>query len=106
MKYTFLSLAVLFNVSGYIIFKTISNKPQNLAWLLLFAAALALGAINVFFFTKALKDMSFAVAYPVFSGASITLVILLSAVAFHERIQPTNLVGAATVVVGIYLLTR
>ena len=106
MKYIFLSLAVLFNVSGYIIFKMISSRQEDLVWLLSFATALALGAINVFFFTKALKYINFAVAYPTFSGASITLVVLVSAVMFQERIQPINLFGAATVVLGIYFLTK
>lgn len=106
MRYFYLSLAVLFNVGGYIIFKVISSRQQDLVWLLSFAAALALGAVNVFFFTKALRDLNFAVAYPAFSGASITLVVLVSAVVFDERTQPIHLLGAATVVLGIYLLTR
>lgn len=106
MRYFYLSLAVLFNVGGYIIFKAISSRQQDLVWLLAFAAALALGAVNVFFFTKALRDLNFAVAYPAFSGASITLVVLVSAVVFDERTQPIHLLGAATVVLGIYLLTR
>lgn len=106
MKYIFLTLAVLFNVCGYIIFKMISNRQEDLVWFLSFATALALGAINVFFFTKALRDMNFAMAYPAFSGASITLVVLVSAVMFQERVQPINLLGAATVVLGIYFLTK
>ena len=106
MKYIFLTLAVLFNVAGYIIFKMISSRQEDLVWLLSFAAALALGAINVFFFTKALKEINFAVAYPAFSGASITLVVLVSALMFQERIQSINLLGAAIVVLGIYFLTK
>lgn len=106
MKYLYLSLAVLFNVAGYIIFKTISNRQEDLVWAAWFATALALGAINVFFFTKALRGINFAVAYPAFSGASITVVVLVSAVIFHERVQPINLLGAAMVVLGIFLLTR
>lgn len=106
MKYLHLTLAVLFNVCGYIIFKLISNRQDDLVWFTSFAAALALGAINVFFFTRALRELAFAVAYPVFSGASITLVVLASAILFQERVQPVNLLGAATIVLGIFLLTR
>jgi multidrug transporter EmrE-like cation transporter len=106
VKYIYLSLAVLFNVAGYMIFKAISIRQEDFVWFLSFTTALALGAVNVFFFTKALRDINFAVAYPAFSGASITLVVLVSAVIFSERIQPINLLGSATVVIGIFLLTR
>jgi multidrug transporter EmrE-like cation transporter len=106
MKYLYLSLAVLFNVAGYTIFKAISHRQEDLVWAVWFATALALGAVNVFFFTKALRDINFAVAYPAFSGASITLVVVVSAFVFGERVQSINLLGAATVVIGIYLLTR
>ena len=106
MKYLYLGLAVVFNVAGYTIFKAISQRQQDLVWVAWFALALALGAVNVLFFTKALRDINFAVAYPAFSGASITMVVLVAAVIFHERVQPINLLGAATVVIGIYLLTR
>jgi multidrug transporter EmrE-like cation transporter len=106
MKYIYLTLAVLFNVSGYMIFKQISGRQEDLAWAASFAAALALGAVNVFFFTKALRELAFAVAYPAFAGASITLVVLVSAAVFRERVLPVHLLGAATVMLGIYLLTR
>ena len=36
----------------------------------------------------------------------ITLVVLASALLFQERLLPVHLLGAATVVLGIYLLTR
>ena len=106
MKYLFLSLAVLFNVSAYIIFKTISGKPNNFNWFIIFSVGLILGAINTFLFTKSLKELNLSIAYPIFSGASISLVILISVFIFNEKLNIINLLGAIIIIFGIVLLTR
>jgi multidrug transporter EmrE-like cation transporter len=43
---------------------------------------------------------------PVFAGASISLIVLVSALLFNERVTSLNLAGAALVVLGIALLSR
>ena len=106
MKYALLALAVAFNVAAYVVFKSISAKPHGLLWASLFATGLALGAVNVFFFTAALRQLKLAVAYPAFAGASITLIVLASAWFFSEKFTSTNLAGAVLVVLGIILLSR
>jgi multidrug transporter EmrE-like cation transporter len=83
----------------------ISAKPHGLAWAGLFTCGLALGAINVFLFTTALRELKLAIAYPVFAGASITLIVLLSAWFFDENVTSTNFAGAALVALGIALLS-
>lgn len=72
----------------------------------MFTSGLALGAVNVFFFTVALRELKLAVAYPAFAGASITLIILLSGSFFSEKVTIINLAGAAFVIFGIILLSR
>jgi multidrug transporter EmrE-like cation transporter len=106
MKYLHLILAVAFNVSAYVIFKGISTRPNDIIWTALFSVGLGLGAVNVFFFTKALRDINLAVAYPTFAGASIALIVLVSSLLFRERIDMTNIIGSIVVVFGIYLLTK
>jgi multidrug transporter EmrE-like cation transporter len=106
MRYVPLALAVAFNVGSYVVFKFISSKPHGLAWASLFACGLALGAVNVFLFTTALRELKLAVAYPVFAGASITLVVLLSAWLFNEKVTSINFAGAALVALGIVFLSR
>lgn len=106
MKYLLLSFAVLFNVSAYIIFKSISGKPSNLLWYFIFSIGLILGAINTFLFTKSLREISLGIAYPIFSAASITFIILISVLIFNEKISIINMVGALTIIIGIVLLTR
>ena len=106
MRYALLALAVAFNAGAYAVFKSISARPHDLAWAGLFACGLALGALNVFLFTAALREVSLAVAYPAFSGASIALIVLLSLWLFNEKITTTNVAGAVLVVLGIVLLVK
>ena len=106
MRFALLALAVAFNVGSYGVFKFISAKPHGLAWAGLFACGLSLGAVNVLLFTTALRDLKLAIAYPVFAGASITLIVLLSAWFFDEKVTSMNFAGAALVALGIALLSR
>jgi len=106
MKYLFLLLSVLFNTGAYILFKSIANKAHDFRWLLFFTSGLLLGAINTFFFTKALKNINLSIAYPAFSAMSISLIILVSVLMFNERLSVINMVGMVTVVIGIILATQ
>jgi multidrug transporter EmrE-like cation transporter len=106
MPYVFLGAAVVLNVAAYAIFRNIAHRPHDAVWALHFGLGLALGAANLFCFTAALKHLSLAVAYPVFSGATIGLMVLTAALFFGERMSATVVAGCAVVVLGIVLLTR
>lgn len=106
MRYVYLFLAVAFNVVSYLLYKSISDKQGGLLWLVVFGSGLVLGGINVLFFTKALKDIPLSIAYPVFSGACIFFMALLSHLMFGEKMSAVNMVGAAVVVVGIALMSN
>jgi multidrug transporter EmrE-like cation transporter len=106
MAYVLLGAAVILNVAAYAIFRTIAHRPHDAAWAAQFGLGLALGAANLFCFTAALKHLSLAVAYPVFSGATISLMVIAAALFFGERVSTTVVAGCAVVVVGIVLLTR
>ncbi len=106
MKYILLSAAVVFNVVAYGVFRSIAHRPHDLGWLMLFGIGLALGALNLLCFTVALKQLSLATAYPVFSGATIALMVLASAVVFKEQVTSGMLAGCVVIVAGIVLLTR
>ncbi len=106
MKYAYLFLSVAFNVASYFLYKSISNREGGLFWTAVFVSGLILGGINVLFFTKALKNIPLSVAYPVFSGACIFAMSLLSYVFFGEKISALNAAGAVVVVIGIAMLTN
>jgi multidrug transporter EmrE-like cation transporter len=102
----YLTLSVAFNVFSYLLYKGISGRQMNGRWYVLFVLGLILGAINVFFFTKALRGMGLSIAYPIFSGACIFFMVLLSHFFFGERVSTINMIGAALVVAGIALMSR
>ena len=106
MKYILLFFAVLFNVSAYVIFKTISGKPNNFQWFVIFSIGLLMGAVNTFLFTKSLKEINLGIAYPIFSAASISLIIVVSVFLFNEKFNLVNFFGALLIMLGIVLLTK
>ena len=106
MKYFYLLLSIAFNVVSYLLYKSISNKPRGMLWIVVFGSGLALGAINVYFFTKALKNIPLSIAYPVFSGACIFLMAVSSHALFGERVSAMHIVGAAVIVAGIALMSN
>jgi len=105
MKFFYLFLSIGFNVASYTLYRGISNRPSSVIWYLLLLLGLTLGGINVLFFTKALKGIQLNVAYPVFSGACILSIALISSFIFGERISAANIAGAVVVVIGITLLS-
>ncbi len=105
MRYIYLFLSIAFNVASYLLYKSISNKPHSILWIVIFTTGLALGGVNVFFFTKALKDIQLSIAYPIFSEGCIFLMAVLSHAIFAERIGTIHIVGAAVIVLGIALMS-
>jgi multidrug transporter EmrE-like cation transporter len=106
MKYIYLNLSIALNVASYLVYKSISNIQQSAAWFLIFTMGLLLGGLNVFFFTKALKYIRLNIAYPIFSGACIFIIVIFSYVLFGEKISTINMIGAVLVTAGIVLLSN
>ena len=106
MRHVYLFSSVAFNVASYLLYKSISNKESSIAWVMIFALGLVLGGVNVLFFTKALREIALSIAYPVFSGACIFFMVILSHLIFGEKISIVNMVGAAVIVAGIALMSN
>ncbi len=106
MKYVYLFLSIAFNVLSYIVYKSIANKEGNFLWFAIFSLGLILGGINILFFTKALKNINLSIAYPVFSGTSILLMVVLSHLIFGEKISGINMAGAVVIIAGIALISH
>lgn len=97
--------AVAFNVAAYLVYKSIADAAPRIWWPV-FAVGLMLGAANTFLFARSIQAIPLSVAYPVFTGASFVFITLAAAVAFHERLLPTHLLGIALVLAGIVLTMR
>lgn len=106
MAIFYLVLAVLFNVAAYAAFRSIAHRAHDAVWAAVFAVGLLLGAANVGLFTVSLRDLKLSIAYPAFAGASIALIVILSAVVYSEALKPIHLVGGLLIVAGIAALSR
>jgi small multidrug resistance pump len=103
--YLELACAVAFNVSSYLVYKSIADAAPRIWWTK-FAVGLMLGAANTFLFAHSIKAIPLSVAYPVFTGASFAFITLAAAVVFDERLLPSHLFGIGLVLAGIVLVTR
>jgi multidrug transporter EmrE-like cation transporter len=92
-------------VASYLVYKSIAQKPHNLSWSAIFIFGLILGGVNVYLFIKALKSINLSIAYPIFSGACLALMMISSHFIFGEKISGINIVGAIVIFGGIVLLS-
>lgn len=80
------------------IFRAITN-PSILFGILLFAVVL--GA-----YSAVLTKVPLSTAYPMMTGLGFVIVALASALLFRETIQPSQLLGMALIVTGVWLVAR
>jgi len=91
-------------MAAYIAFKNASLKT-GWSYAGFFVLGLLIGIFNTYFFTKALKSINLSIAYPVFSALSICMIMLVSALIFHESIKMIHIIGAGVIIVGITLMS-
>jgi multidrug transporter EmrE-like cation transporter len=106
MNYLYLFLSVAFNVASYLVYKSIAQRQHDFSWSVIFIFGLILGGINVYLFIKALKSINLSIAYPIFSGACLALIMILSHIVFEEKISSLNIIGTIVIFVGIVLLSN
>jgi small multidrug resistance pump len=103
----FLALAVAFNVSHNVMLKfSAAEGLEPLKRYALIGFALMLGLFNAYFFSRALERLPLSSAYPSFSGTSVVLTMALGVFFFLEGMSLNKIIGAACVIVGIWLLNR
>lgn len=105
MKFLLLISAILVNVVSYCILKSVSGKSFNMVWLGKFSLGIILAGVTTFLFTLALKGLGLTVAYSVFCGGSIALIMVASLLLFQESIIWTNYFGVVVIIIGIVMVT-
>jgi small multidrug resistance pump len=107
MGILFLSLSVLFNTVANSFFKASADIPDlTVRKGLLLGLGLFLGLVNTLSYIKSLEYVPLGVAFPVWSGACIVLISLVSFAVFNESISLRQWVGLATVCVGLLLVWK
>jgi multidrug transporter EmrE-like cation transporter len=101
--------AILFNTAGNLCLKRFSmtdevqGPPSFLnPW---FIAGITSFAINVFFYSRALKDIPLVAAYPLLTGSCIVLVALAAVFLFKEHFSTMHAIGYAFLFLGICFLS-
>lgn len=110
-----LLLAVTLNAVGNVLIKYGMNQAGALAlsWKSLFLIFTNPGVMaGVVFYVLALAGYSYtlsrldlSVAYPVMSGLSFLMVLVVSALFLQESIQPLQLVGCGVILAGVWLVS-
>ena len=70
-----------------------------------FLAGMTLFGINMLFYTRALKTMPLAIAYPRLVGGSLLVVTLAAYFWLKEPISPVQFAGMALIMLGIILVS-
>ncbi len=71
----------------------------------LWAGVLSFGAALAFY-SAVLAKMPLSLAYPLMTTIGFAIVLVASAVFFHERLQPAQYAGIGLIVVGVWLAAR
>jgi nucleoside-diphosphate-sugar epimerase/multidrug transporter EmrE-like cation transporter len=102
--------AIAANSVGNLLIKVFSDKTPDASlaaylspW---FVAGAAFFGLYLVFYSKALRGFEQNVAYPILVGATILIVMTISALFFSERLSVTAIAGAALIVAGIALLAQ
>ncbi len=107
MGILFLSLSVAFNAVANSFFKASADiSDVTLRKGVFLGLGLFLGLVNTICYIKSLEYVPLGVAFPVWSGACIVLIALISFAVFNEAITLRQWVGLATVCIGLLLVWK
>ncbi len=71
-------------------------------WVLI--AGLACFALNVVFYTFALKGLPISVAYPIMVTVGFAIIVTVAGMYLHERLTTGQWVGVALILLGVWLV--
>ena len=107
MASTYLALAIFFNAAANSLFKFTSAIPEfSVRKGGFLSLALLIGLANTLCFIKSLEKIDLSTSYPIFSGGSIILISLISAILFRETFSAQKLIGVLVLCGGMYLIWR
>ncbi|TFZ48461.1 multidrug efflux SMR transporter [Serratia proteamaculans] len=101
MQWIMLLLAILFEVMGTLFIKYAQLYQCDKLHLITLIAI----CIAYFFFAKAIRTIPLGIAYALWEGIGIVLIVSLSYLLFHESVSPLNkLLGFLFIICGIACL--
>ncbi|MBC5637832.1 multidrug efflux SMR transporter [Ornithinibacillus sp. BX22] len=100
MHWIYLSLAIIFEVSGTISMKISEgfSKVIPSTMLILFYIC------SLIFLTLTLKDLEVSIAYAIWSGMGIVIITVIGFVYFNENISYLKVFAIALIIIGVVTL--
>jgi multidrug transporter EmrE-like cation transporter len=91
--YLWLAIAVIFNVVANALLKYSSVNTSGPSFFgqlqsTVFYIAIALAAINFFMYGKALKTISLAISYPIYTAGNVILIVIVTILLLNEKVRP------------------
>jgi multidrug transporter EmrE-like cation transporter len=103
-----LTCAILFNTLGNFFIKhfSLTTEVQNVLSYLnpWFVFGIVSFGVNVFFYSRALKDIPLVIAYPILTGVSMSLVAIFAVFFLREKLGLVHAAGIALVILGVSCL--
>ncbi len=111
LGYVWLTIAVIFNVAANSLLKYSSVNSSDAGFFsqlqsVVFYVAIIAAAVNFFLYGKALKTISLAISYPIYTAGNVILIVIASMLIFNEKISAVNLLGIFVTTLGIFLITK
>jgi multidrug transporter EmrE-like cation transporter len=114
-KYIPLILTVVFNSLAHILLKASALQSGGLSQFNLlgikstyvqpfFIAGIACFGVSVIFYNQALSKLSLSYAFPLLNSAAFVIVLILAVILFKETMSSRQIIGALTILIGIWLI--
>lgn len=100
MKYIYLALAIIFEVTG----SAFLNKSEGFTKFLPTAITFLAFGVCLFFLSFALKEIPMGIAYAIWAGAGLVLTALVSVFIFKQNLDGAGIIGIGFILVGVIIL--
>jgi drug/metabolite transporter (DMT)-like permease len=106
----FLTLCLLCQVAAVVLGKIAALRMGHPTFAAFLSSPWYLGTLvclmlQAFFWQLVLRGVRLFVAY-LFTSLNYLLILAASRIVFLERVTPLNLIGAAVIVIGVYIVVR
>lgn len=100
MKYVYLALAIIFEVTG----TSFMNKSEGFTKLLPTLVSIASFVVCFFFLSQSLKEIPLGIAYAIWAGVGLVLTALVSVFVFKQSLDLPAIIGIGFIVVGVVIM--
>lgn len=106
LVFSALLLAAALTLAHALLRSATSHPPLRIDWIARTGAALVLYSGVFFSYAFLLRYFDLSTLYPLYTGLSIIGVLLIGTVYFGESLSLQKIIGTATIIAGVFLLSK